>query len=96
MDLEKVELTSQDIESANNLVDDLGEAIKSVGEDYDCERLILHYATLRATIFLLDKLPENLDAEFCLAAAKSLNKRAADINNASNEFDADTLVDVLH
>lgn len=96
MDLEKVSLTSQDIDSANNLVDDLGEAIKSVGEEYNCERLILHFAALRAIINSLNELPENLDAEFCLKAAKTLNQRAAEINNASTEFEADTLVDILH
>lgn len=96
MDSEQVALTSQDTDSAKNLIDDLGEAIKSVGEEYECERLILHFAAFRAVIDSLNELPAELDAEFCLKAAKSLNQRAADINNASTEFEADTLVEILH
>lgn len=98
MDLDKMELTANDKSQADNMIDDLWEIISDIGEEYECERLILHFGTLRAILKGLEKLPENLDAEFCIKASKMLQKRAAAINNSNinDEFEMDSVSDILH
>ena len=98
MDLEKTELTANDKSQADNMIDDLWEAIADIGEEYECERLILHFGALRAILKGLEKLPESLDAEFCVKASEMLQKRAAAINNANikSEFEMDTVSEILH